>query len=313
MLSSQKIFLREHTIFTSKLGHFFFINSGSKLPLNPLYISSFHVGLFSKSLSTEASTRRSTLDYGPKASKLPTLTYLLAVVPVITFLLGTWQVQRLRWKVGLIEDAQERLSKPPIKLPKNLNPKVIDELFYRRVQTTGKFHHDQEILLGPRPRNNKPGYIVITPLEQENGVTVLVKRGWISEDKTDPATRSNHETDDIVKVEGLVKKGDKKTWFTPVNKPEKKQWIWTDLKAMGKHTGAQPVLIEESLGTSPYLINKLIDEGVPVGKIPQVDYTNTHLEYAITWYSLSFATTLMFIMLVKKPRSGHVRRQAMRG
>ena len=42
----------------------------------------------------------------------------LALVPIVTFGLGTWQIQRLRWKVGLIELYEERLSTPPITLPK---------------------------------------------------------------------------------------------------------------------------------------------------------------------------------------------------
>jgi hypothetical protein len=44
----------------------------------------------------------------------------LALIPILTFGLGTWQVARLRWKVKLIEDYEDRLSKPSINLPKRI-------------------------------------------------------------------------------------------------------------------------------------------------------------------------------------------------
>ncbi|CAG8466137.1 10228_t:CDS:2 [Ambispora leptoticha] len=226
--------------------------------------------------------------------------YLLTLIPIITFGLGTWQVQRLRWKMGLINEAQERISKPPMKLPKHINLDVLDELSYRRVYATGQFRHDQEMLLGIRHHDNKPGYFVITPLERENGSTVLVKRGWISKEKADPAIRPKSQVKGIVSVEGLVKKSEKKNWAIPENSPDKNQWLWTDVETMAERTGAQPVLIEQSLDVPHYVTNTMIDDGIPIGKLPQVDFRNTHLEYAITWYLL-------------KPPPGQVKRQQMLG
>jgi hypothetical protein len=41
----------------------------------------------------------------------------LGLIPVLTFALGTWQVQRLRWKVDLIDQLTEKLQREPIPLP----------------------------------------------------------------------------------------------------------------------------------------------------------------------------------------------------
>jgi len=41
----------------------------------------------------------------------------LGLIPVLTFALGTWQVQRLRWKVDLIDQLTEKLQREPILLP----------------------------------------------------------------------------------------------------------------------------------------------------------------------------------------------------
>ncbi|RUP46121.1 hypothetical protein BC936DRAFT_147340 [Jimgerdemannia flammicorona] len=45
---------------------------------------------------------------------------ILMTVPLITFGLGTWQVQRLRWKTDLIAQLEERMSKAAIPLPKRI-------------------------------------------------------------------------------------------------------------------------------------------------------------------------------------------------
>jgi cytochrome oxidase assembly protein ShyY1 len=45
---------------------------------------------------------------------------------------------------------------------------------------------------------------------------------------------------------------------------------------------------------------QFINAGVPLGKIPKVDYKNNHLNYLVTWYSLSVASTVLLIYLFKK-------------
>ncbi|CAG8489562.1 10876_t:CDS:2 [Paraglomus brasilianum] len=237
----------------------------------------------------------------------------LALVPIVTFGLGTWQIQRLRWKVGLIELCEERLSTPPITLPKKFNRKLVDDLYYRRVNVTGRFQHDKEMLVGLRSRFNQPGYNVITPLERDDGSSVLVNRGWISRDKADPSTRPNSLQEGIVTIDGMVKNGEKRGIFVPMNKVEENEWLWADIDTMAERTNALPILVEKSLDVSPYVVNKLIDEGDPVGKTPAVELRNTHTQYAVTWYSLSALTSVMFFMYIKKPRTGTLRKHFLQG
>ncbi|RUP46122.1 SURF1 family-domain-containing protein [Jimgerdemannia flammicorona] len=75
----------------------------------------------------------------------------------------------------------------------------MDEYEYRRIRVTGHFLHDQEILLGPRTRGDGvSGYFLITPLEREDGSRILVKRGWVSREKKDQATRGAGLTEGTV-------------------------------------------------------------------------------------------------------------------
>lgn len=41
-------------------------------------------------------------------------------MPFFTFGLGTWQLQRLQWKVDLIDELEEKLQLQPLSLPKRI-------------------------------------------------------------------------------------------------------------------------------------------------------------------------------------------------
>ena len=41
----------------------------------------------------------------------------IGIIPIFTFALGTWQLQRLQWKVALIDELEEKLQLQPLSLP----------------------------------------------------------------------------------------------------------------------------------------------------------------------------------------------------
>ncbi|CCH41174.1 putative membrane protein [Wickerhamomyces ciferrii] len=48
---------------------------------------------------------------------------------------------------------------------------------------------------------------------------------------------------------------------------------------------------------------QLINAGVPVGRPASIDLRNNHLQYLVTWYGLSFASSIaLFVMFKKKPK-----------
>ena len=44
----------------------------------------------------------------------------LALVPLTCFMLGTWQVKRLKWKSSLINEINHKIHQEPVPLPLNL-------------------------------------------------------------------------------------------------------------------------------------------------------------------------------------------------
>lgn len=52
-----------------------------------------------------------------RATLFRPITIILAFAPILCGYLGVWQVQRLKWKLDLIDEIDHNLSKNPIALP----------------------------------------------------------------------------------------------------------------------------------------------------------------------------------------------------
>ncbi|CAI7668767.1 unnamed protein product [Penicillium bialowiezense] len=225
---------------------------------------------------------------------------ILALIPITAFILGTWQVQRLDWKTKLIAKFEDRLVKPPLPLPPRVDPEAISEFDYRRVYATGRLRHDKEMLIGPRMNEGEDGYTVVTPLEREEGSTVLVNRGWISKKMADQKDRPLGVTNEEVLIEGLLREPWKKNMFTPDNKPAEGKFYFPDIKQMAELSGSQPIWIEQTMIADMVESYDRAAKGIPIGRGAEVTLRNNHSQYIFTWYGLAFATSIMMAMLLKK-------------
>lgn len=53
----------------------------------------------------------------------------------MTFVLGTWQVKRLQWKLNLIKELDEKLSKEPLHLPNMIECVAPRSIYYNDYAT----------------------------------------------------------------------------------------------------------------------------------------------------------------------------------
>ena len=162
------------------------------------------------------------------------------------------------------------------------------------------------MLLGPRVHDGTKGYHVIEPLVRADGTTLLVDRGFISQEQ---AEHKSYLKDDDREVEvlGMLRTGHTRNNFTPDNKPNEGVWYWVDIDAMtthagGEQAGVQPVYIEEIFGGSCVSVSSglwacitgfaeghageassRVSRGVPLGRPPTVDVRNSHASYVVTW------------------------------
>lgn len=195
---------------------------------------------------------------------------VVGIIPFFTFALGTWQLKRLKWKINLIDELEEKLQLPPLTLPSKIkyvlalnldfafhrnSLSVIPEFVYRKVALKGKWNHDRTMLFAPRVREGVHGVNVVMPLVRENGSTVLVDRGFVSKEQLDSGIFL--QDDGEVEIVGMLRVSQKRNTFTPNNEPENGKWYWTDVEAMaeyagGERAGVQPVFVEEIFGAYSY-------------------------------------------------------------
>lgn len=202
--------------------------------------------------------------------------------------LGTWQVERLRWKTELIETRQTRSQMAPIPLPSAIEDPV--KLEFRPVMATGVFLHEKELYLGARSLKGNLGYHILTPLLRPEGAVVLVNRGWVPLDQKLAETRPQGQLEGAVTVEGILRLPGEPGWFTPDNVPEENFWYWVDLPAMEAATGLAlaPVVLEAGPEPNP--------GNLPIGGQTRLELPNDHLQYAITWYALALALAVVFVL-----------------
>ena len=253
---------------------------------------------------------------------------ILAAIPITSFVLGCWQVQRLSWKTDLIARFEDRLVREPLPLPPVIDPDAVKEFDYRRVYARGRFRHEQEMLIGPRLHDGNDGYLVVTPLdrtdefpESRQNTTVLVCRGWIPKNKAAVSSRPEGLPQGEVVVEGLLREPWLKNMFTPTNKPEEEKWYFPDVHQMAEHVGSQNIWVEETMRPDLLASYYREERGIPIGRAPEVNLRNNHTQYIFvsnsqqdvrrvvlmqiqTWFSLSLATSIMMWMVMKRPASG---------
>ncbi|MBN3320144.1 SURF1 protein, partial [Atractosteus spatula] len=228
------------------------------------------------------------------------LKWFLLLIPATTFGLGTWQVQRRKWKLKLIEDLQSRTAAEPIDLP--LEPLELKALEYQRVKARGRFDHSRELYVLPRSpvdpereaqeagrimSSGGSGANVITPFHcTDLGITILVNRGYVPRQKINPETRQKGQIDTEVELVGVVRLTEPRKPFIPHNDIDGNRWHYRDIEAMAKVTGTEPIFIDaDFVSTVP---------GGPIGGQTRVTLRNEHMQYIITWYGLCIATSYMW-------------------
>ncbi|KAG8509443.1 Surfeit locus protein 1 [Galemys pyrenaicus] len=259
------------------------------------------------------------------------LQWLLLLIPVTAFGLGTWQVkagrhsgwavalrpllslmflqvQRRKWKLELIAELESRIMAEPIPLP--ADPVELRNLEYRPVRVRGRFDHSKELYMMPRTRvdpareareagrlssSAETGAYVVTPFHcTDLGVTILVNRGFVPRKKVNPETRQKGQIQGDVDLVGAVRLTETRKPFVPENNPEKNHWHYRDLEAMARLTGAEPIFIDADFrSTVP---------GGPVGGQTRVTLRNEHMQYILTWYGLCAATSfLWYTKFLRRP------------
>jgi surfeit locus 1 family protein len=226
-------------------------------------------------------------------------TIVTALCLLLLLGLGTWQIERLHWKEGLISERHAGMVAPPVPLPATLA--AARSLAFRHVRLSGTFLNDHEFYLYTTTADGAVGYDVVTPLKREDGSIVLVNRGFVPEDRKAPSTRAAGELAGKVTIMGVLRmpSAGKPGWFVPDNRPDRNEWFYVDIPAMaaaGHLAPALPFYVDADATPNP--------GGYPSGGQTRIELPNHHLQYAITWYALAAGLVAVYIALVRRRRAG---------
>ncbi|MDN5927569.1 MAG: SURF1 family protein [Hyphomicrobiales bacterium] len=223
--------------------------------------------------------------------------YVAAFFAVLAFAaliaLGTWQVERLHWKEGLLATIDQRIHSAPRPLG------AIERLFaekhdveYWPVTAKGIFLHSGERHFLATWQGDS-GFNVYTPLKLDDGRYIFVNRGFVPYARKDPATRPQGEVEGEVTVTGLARNplAEKPSYIVPDNDIKKNVFYWKDLSVMtataGLPAGATvlPFFIDAGAAPNP--------GGLPVGGVTVINLPNNHFQYALTWYGLALVLVVV--------------------
>lgn len=219
--------------------------------------------------------------------RLPVITGILVLIALaILISLGTWQVERLHWKEGLLADIAARQVAAPMPLA-DIEAMAASggDIEYRKVTVTGRYINNKERHFFATWRG-QTGFYVYTPLELADGRALLVNRGFVPYENKEPEMRMQGQLTDQQTVTGLAREKlpGKPSWVVPDNDIAKNIFYWKDLDVMAESVGLEkarviPFFVDADSTPNP--------AGLPIGGVTQVDLPNDHLQYAFTWYGLA--------------------------
>ncbi|WP_150297230.1 SURF1 family protein [Salipiger aestuarii] len=220
------------------------------------------------------------------------LVSLFAAVLLTGFMrLGVWQVQRLHWKLDLIERVDARIHASPVPAPAADAEVSREGDEYTRVTLTGTYLNDDEVLIYT-PSDFGPAYWVLTPLQRDDGSVVMINRGVVPQQDGEAAgfVRIDGETT----VTGLLRMSEDEGWlFSRDNNPQERLWYRRDIGSITRAMGfdvAAPYFIDQEL---------TLPGAWPRGGMTVVRFRNAHLGYALTWFALALVVVAGYGLLLR--------------
>ena len=223
---------------------------------------------------------------------------------------GFWQIERAEEKTPLEQDYNQRMQAPPISLQQAM---ALSDRAYVRVTLEGQFDNERLMLLDNKIFQGRVGYEVIAPFiltsplsvetdtKQGQGIDYLwVNRGWLalgeSRAQLPQVPQIKHQQRIVVGIDLPVGEP-----FMLADEPYKGQWPEVlqkvDVERMNQRYGQS-----SPLQGAPFMVR--LAEGSP-GQLQMIwqpiNMTPAkHLGYALQWFTMAFALTLLYLYVTLK-------------
>lgn len=213
--------------------------------------------------------------------------------------LGFWQLSRLAEVQRENARLAERLAQEPVEVGAladgDVDPAALE---YRRVEVTGTYVADDEVLQRSRQHQGRNGYHALTPLAFADGRAILVRRGWVPFELDEPPVPRATPPDGEVTVTGFLTRSEPQPSFGPRDPAtgQLQRVFRADVARIGQQ-------VEPSL--FPLVLH--LEEQTPVqsGRLPipadrpALDEGN-HLSYAIQWFSFATIALVGYVFALRR-------------
>lgn len=238
---------------------------------------------------------------GPTERGFPLgLTFATVIALAILLGLGAWQLQRLKWKEGLLAHVAELKSAPARPLEPTLDALADGRnVDFTRVRVTcpGLARASYLELYGLKDGQAGSRLISACAVASRAYRTVLVDRGFVRDviSARPPTDPTDHAP---VEVTGVLRTPDAASFMTPQNQVGANRWFSRDVGAMAQALNAPqpaPVFLFAETSSNPEW--RALEPAPLPSEIP-----NRHLEYALTWFGLAAALAGVYAAVLARRR-----------
>lgn len=236
----------------------------------------------------------------------PVLTVFSVLGLGVLVWLGSWQLARLEWKQGLIEQVETRLRTEPRPLAEVLRLAALGQAMeYAPVRIAGRYDPDRAVRVFGAIEG-QPGYFLFAPLENAPGAIIYVNLGFVPQHRAERDGVAPVPDGEVV-VEGLFRNAEKPappaSWFVATDQSPDDLWFVRDPALFADDAGLD---VEPDFIVTDHYIDSFAVDGVdwPKGGTTRVEFSNRHLEYALTWFGLAAALVGVWLTFSLQRSSG---------
>jgi surfeit locus 1 family protein len=245
--------------------------------------------------------------YRFKPQWVPTLFCLALFILLVS--LGRWQWSRAVYKSELELRYQASMENRALTLADAMA--IPEEVQGLPIHLAGEFDNARSFLLDNQMEGSRPGYQILTPLLTEEGVMVLVSRGWIAAtaDRRQPVLMdTRHGTLTLI---GKIYVPGNKQVVLKADDFTLPQWPMLIQKLDMSAIAA--VLKRERPGVelAPFVIRLNPDQDVEQGEeLPRTWQWMTmgpekHRGYAVQWFGMALALLILYIVFSTEKKLPH--------
>ena len=233
------------------------------------------------------------------------ITSLITLVFFILFLsLGFWQLDRAEQKRSQHSFFEKRQIKEAVNLDHNVI-KTADtaDLVWRKVNATGNFLEQHQILLDNQVHAGQAGYYVYTPFRLEDSEDIiLVNRGWVSTNNDRNLRPRLIMTEGIININGVIKEEPRTGLLLTKEHVEKLSETITRVQRL---TIAEVSDITK-IKLLPFIMRLSSESKHGYTKKRQSHNSgeNVHMGYAYQWFALAITLLAIYLIINIKKRNG---------